>query len=231
MRPTCGAFAIPPCGPGSATRTGNADVTRNYRRFHRQPVRRHRLERRHGDALPARSQEFPDKAPAGCARRDGSAVFRARRGVVGRKCMARSPFPAAGRAGAARRLDRHRRHPAPPCPRPFSVGPRSASRAPLDLTNSPHSIRCGFRCSSSSDSLPTDCCEGLRDRSALLASENRSIGRLAVGAVVVIPLYRHRLPGARSRFPDQAWRVRSAARRHGRPDRWRWRGDPDARPC
>jgi hypothetical protein len=28
---------------------------------------------------------------------------------------------------------------------------------------------------------------GLRDRSALLASENRSIGRLAVGALVAIP--------------------------------------------
>ena len=58
-----------------------------------------------------------------------------------------------------------------------------------------------------------------RDRSTLLASENRSIGRLAVGALDRDPLHRHRFPGAGAGYPGQARRARRAAGRHRGPDR------------
>jgi hypothetical protein len=64
-----------------------------------------------------------------------------------------------------------------------------------------------------------------RDHTTLMASENRSIGRLAVGALIVIPLHRHRFPGARSRYPGPARRIGGAARRHGDPDRRRRRAE------
>ena len=107
--------------------------------------------------------------------------------------MARSTFADTGGAGAARRADRHRRHVAA-ARAALCEGDRrvrrnaawsSAARFGLEQFTTAYSIAlslfqlAGFAA-----------CAWLlasRDRGTLLASENRSIGRLAVGAVLVIP--------------------------------------------
>ena len=65
----------------------------------------------------------------------------------------------------------------------------------------------------------------VRDRTTLMASENRSIGRLAVGAVLVIPFI---VTDFRVLMPDIPVRLGASggiARRHRDPDRGTRRGD------
>src|ERR1700738_1133875 len=160
-----------PCGRARAKRTA-ADDVRTHRRFHRQSVRRHRPECRDGYASSARSKEPADKTPGSGPRRDRSAVSCARRGMVDRQRGARSAFADSGGPRPARRIDRHRRDPAAPC----ASGDKARGRCRR------HRARSRRRLAAAGGWLLAT-----RDRATLMAFENRSIGRLAVGLVAVIP--------------------------------------------
>ena len=143
--------------------------------------------------LSPRSRKPADPAAAVPARRGRCAVLHARRRLVERQRVARSPVADPGGIGAARRAHRHRRHFAASCAargQDRGGGRRRAARPWRRASGwrvTPRLTRSCWRYSSSR-ALPT--CAWLlatRDRSALLASENRSIGRLAAGALIVIP--------------------------------------------